>query len=239
MEKINCVIIDDEPHSIGVMKMQLESHCPEVEVLATFTDSILAFSYLQNNQPSIVFVDIEMPRLNGFELLTKLGEYTFKPIITSAYDEFGIKAIKHQIFDYLVKPIDPDELVETIKKYTASENSHSEILTIRKDKILLPDSQEVKFVSIENIIRCESDKNYTTVFLSDGSKTIVSKTIKVFEELLPESIFLRVHNKHLVNSTFIKSYIKTDGGSFQLEDGSTIPLSRYRKDEIFKILGLR
>lgn len=238
MSKIKCVVIDDEPHSIGVMKMQIEAHCPELEIVDTFTDSIDAYSFLKNNAVDLVFIDIEMPRLNGFELLNKLGTFSFKPVVVSAYDEFGIKAVKHRIFDYLVKPIDPEELKLTVIKYNEEMMEHSQISRVN-DRILLPLGSQVDFVEIEEIVRCESDKNYTTVYLKDRRSCVVSKTLKTIEDILPKELFVRVHNKHLVNISQIKSYVKVDGGSFKMSDESEVPLSRYRKDDVFKKLGIR
>lgn len=238
---IKAVLVDDEKHSLGVLQILLESHCPEVEINAVFEDSIEALSYLSDNTPDIVFIDIEMPRLNGFELLEKLGQIKFKPVIISAYDQFGIKAVKHNIFDYLVKPIDPIELKKTISRYLIEINSENNNEKVSKfdDRILLPIGSEFEFVKIDNIIRCESDSNYTHIMLDEGKSLLISKTLKTIEEALPSNQFLRVHNKHLINVDFVKKYIKTDGGFFQMEGGTEVPLSRYRKEEVLTFLGLR
>ncbi len=238
MTKIKCIIIDDEIHSIGVTTILLEEHCPMVELKATFTDSIDAYTFLKENEIDLVFIDIEMPRLNGFELLEKLENYSFKPVILSAYDEFGIKAVKHQIFDYLVKPIDPNELKATIEKYIESTEGNQSVSKL-EDRILLPQSNRVDFVRIEDIVRCESEKNYTTVFLNNGTSILVSKTMKSIEDVLPNALFLRVHNKHLINASYIRTYHKTDGGYFEMYDGFSVPLSRYKKDMVLRKLGLR
>ncbi|MCB0648340.1 MAG: response regulator [Saprospiraceae bacterium] len=243
-ESIRAVLVDDEADSIGVLQILLKKYAPEVVVRATFTNSKEALEYLRQEETDVLFLDIEMPGLDGFELLSKLGSFSFKPIFVSAYDEFGVKAIKYRIFDYLVKPIDPEELLQTIRRLK-NELAEEEKVNIEKidhvsilhDKILIPVGNEYEFVQISEIVRCEADDNYTRLYLGD-QVFLVSKTLKYFEEVLPASHFLRTHNKHLINVNKIKKYVKSDGGYFELTSGGTIPLSRYRKEDVLKRLGL-
>jgi len=241
---IRAVIVDDEPDNISVLKLLLNKYLPQVSVLATFTDSLEALNFLRDEETDICFLDIEMPRLNGFDLLTALGKFKFKTIFVTAYDDFGIKAVKYQIFDYLLKPVDVDDLKACIKRYEDQVESNliqndATVWTNKNDKILLPVGQEYEFVQLDEIIRCESDDNYTTLYLDESRSILVSKTLKFIEDQLPVQQFLRVHNKHLINITKIKKYVKSDGGYFILTDGASVPLSRYRKDEVLRILGLR
>lgn len=243
-ESIRAVLVDDEADSIGVLQILLKKYAPEVVVRATFTNSKEALEYLRQEETDVLFLDIEMPGLDGFELLSKLGSFSFKPIFVSAYDEFGVKAIKYRIFDYLVKPIDPEELLQTIRRLkselTEEEKVNAEKIdhvSILHDKILIPVGNEYEFVQISEIVRCEADDNYTRLYLGD-QVFLVSKTLKYFEDVLPASHFLRTHNKHLINVNKIKKYVKSDGGYFELTSGGTIPLSRYRKEDVLKRLGL-
>ncbi len=244
---IKAVLVDDEIDSIGAMLIQLNRHCPLVHVIGSFTSSEEAYEFLAHHEVDILFVDIEMPRLNGFELLSKLGKFTFKVVFVTAYDQFGIKAVKFQAFDYLLKPVDPEELKEVVKKYAENITiGHDEdSLKTKKssrlsmdDKLLIPVGSEYEFIPMDSIIRCESDDNYTLIHLIDKKKIIVSKTLKLIESKLPIDIFLRVHSSHLINIHYISSYHKSDGGYFELINGENIPLSRSRKDEILKILGI-
>lgn len=241
---ITAVLLDDEADSIGVMKILLKKYAPEVHILASLTNSSEALDFLRTNQPDILFLDIEMPGMDGFELLSELGRFSFTPIFISAYEEFGIKALRYKVFDYLIKPIDPQELVTTIQRYKEEliRNQEPRIkkeeqISFLFDKVLLPVGNEYEFVKVNDILRCEADDNYTTLYLSNQT-FLVSRTLKFFEENLPLQYFLRVHNKHLININQIKKYIKSDGGYFELIDGSLIPLSRYRKEEILKRIGL-
>jgi two-component system LytT family response regulator len=192
------------------------------------------------HQPQVVFLDIEMPFMNGFDLLEKLGKIGFKPIIISAYDQFGIKALKSNVFDYIVKPIDPLELTGVIERYMKS-NSLDNSLNIRRvlDRLIIPSGQDIRFISLDRLLRCESDNNYTRLIMEDGESIFISKTLKSIEQVLPPDQFLRTHNRHIINILFIKRYSKTEGGFFELLDGTIIPLSRYKKQEILRQLNIK
>lgn len=244
---IKAVLVDDEMDSIGAMLIQLNRHCPRVQVVDSFTSSEEAYGFLKENDIDILFVDIEMPRMNGFELLTQLGKFSFKVVFVTAYDQFGIKAVKFQAFDYLLKPVDPEELKEVIEKFEESLSNVTDISESSsqnkgpldlQDRILLPVGSEFEFVQTQDIIRCESDDNYTLIFLNNNKKIIVSKTLKLMESKLPSNIFMRVHSSHLINSHYINKYHKSDGGYFEMKNGETVPLSRSKKDDILKLLGI-
>lgn len=241
---IKAVLVDDEVDSIGAMMIQLNRHCPQVQVVGSFSSSEEALQFLQGAEIDILFIDIEMPILTGFEILSRLGKFAFKVVFVSAYDEFGIKAIKFQAFDYLLKPVDPEELKEVIAKYKSqiTENEHSrntENLRIQlDDRILIPIGSEMEFLHTSEILRCESDDNYTMIFLTDRTKIIISKTLKHMASMLPPKKFIRVHSSHLIHVDHIKSYHKSDGGYFEMTNGDNIPLSRNKKDEILNLLGI-
>ncbi len=239
-EKFNAVIIDDEEDGRKIMSLLLERYCPSVNVSAVIGDGVEAFEYLQQHNPDIVFLDIEMPRLSGFDLLKQLGNFTFKVIFVTAYDRYMLHAIKVAAFDYLIKPVDKDELINSVERLQNLETQEQDdnINTVG-NKLIVPIGNGYEFLDIEEIIRCESSDNYCFIFMNDGRKLHISKTLKYIEELLPSEQFLRVHSKYLIKISAIKKYVRSDGGFFELIDNSTHPISRNKKDEVLKKLGLR
>lgn len=228
-------------HSIGVLRHHLTKYCPSIKVIEEFESSVEAFNYLSNkDHPDIVFLDIEMPVMNGFELLERLDKVEFKPIIISAYDQFGIKAIKSNVFDYIVKPIEPKELIDVISRYKESSNQQENLnIGVIQDRLLIPTGKDIRFIPLNKLMQCESDNNYTRLILESGEKLLISKTLKSIENKLPEDQFIRLHNQHIVNISFIKKYSKSDGGFFELNNGTKVPISRYKKDQVLKQLKLK
>lgn len=244
---IKAVIIDDEKHAVATLKWKLERFCPEVEVVATFTDSEQGLSFLKEEKFHLLFLDIEMPRLNGFEILEELEKpLPFDVIFTTAYDEFGIRAIKQSALDYLLKPIQNKELKLAIQKFIKKQqpNISSEQLDVlftnvpseknKSGKIGLATKQSIEFVFPDEIIACSSDSNYTQVFLTDGRKRLISKTLKDVEESLTGHSFFRTHHSHLVNLKHVQEYKRTDGGYLVMSNNMNIPVSRSKKDELLK-----
>ncbi|MCB0550868.1 MAG: response regulator transcription factor [Phaeodactylibacter sp.] len=244
---IKAVIIDDERHSVETLKLKLDKYCREVEVAASFTDPEEGLAHLKRNPPELLFLDIEMPRLNGFELLENLGEASFDVIFTTAYDEFGIRAIKFSALDYLLKPIHADELKAAVERHSRKSrynlsSSQLEVLfsNIREEqrgrpgKIALATKESIEFVFPEEIVACSSDSNYTLVFLKDGRKRLISKTLKEFEELLSEFGFFRTHHSHLANLSHVREFVRADGGYLVMDNKMTLPVSRSRREELLK-----
>lgn len=244
---IKAVIIDDERHSVETLKLKLDKHCPDVEVAASFTDSEQGAAHLRKNPPDLLFLDIEMPRLNGFELLESLGEVPFDVIFTTAYDEFGIRAIKFSALDYLLKPIQVDELKAAVERHSRKSthnlsNSQLEVLfsNIREEqrgrpgKIALATKESIEFVFPEEIVACSSDSNYTMIYLKDGRKKLISRTLKDFEELLSEFGFYRTHHSHLVNLNHVREFVRADGGYLVMSNKMTLPVSRSRREELLR-----
>lgn len=242
MNKIKAVIVDDEEHCIDTLTWQLKTYCPNVELLRSFQNPVECLKYLMYHDIDLLFLDIEMPLLNGFDLLNALPKKDFALIFTTAYDEFAIKAIKHRAIDYLLKPIDRTELDTAVKR--AEENKKNlelRLAELMKDmdlsadlKIAISTNEGVVLVQIEDIIRCESDSNYTHIYLSSSKKHTVSKTLKEVEEQLDNEAFLRVHQSHLVNFTYVKKYIKGSTGHLLLQDNTEIPVSRRKKTELLE-----
>ena len=249
--KRTAIIIDDEPDAVVVLQKLLEIHCPHIHVIATATNSTQGLNKIKELHPSIVFLDIEMPQMNGFQLLTKLDEINFHLIFTTAYDQFAIKAFKVNALEYLLKPIDPMELKQAIKKtddkneFLPQQLQHlSELLEHRETenihiRIALPHAKGYKFISVNDILYCESESNYTLLHLTNEPTFTVCKTLGEIEEMLPSSIFLRVHRSYIVNTKKIKEMIKSDGGFLVMENNAEIPVSRNKKDELGELLKVR
>ncbi len=245
---INAVIIDDEIINVTNLTELLLKHCPEVNVIASAHNADDGKKIILKNNPDLVFLDIQMPGKNGFQLLQSLHEYSFEVIFVTAYDNFGIQAVKFAAIDYLLKPINVAELKIAVKKVIdknlqKKKNYQLEnLLELIKQnqnhnehRIALPTAQEIRFVNPKDIIRCESSNNYTTFYLNNEEKLIISKPIYFYEELLNDYGFIRCHQSHLVNKKFITSFVKEDGGYLLLENKKQLPVSKQKKENIKKL----
>lgn len=237
---IKAILVDDEKHGLEMLSWLLEKY-PNVEVLGAYSNPKEAVKSIENLNPDIVFLDIEMPSMNGFELLQAVGHISFSVVFTTAYDEFAIKAFKVSALDYLLKPIGKEELHAAIEKHISKANDDYqnqlkllkqlvEKPTLNLDKIAFPTFEGLEFVKAHHIIRCEADDNYTHIHLENKQPFLVSKTLKEVEELLADHGFLRVHYSHLVNLNKIKKYVKGDGGYVIMEDDSSVNVSRSKKE---------
>lgn len=247
---ITATIVDDEPDCCESMVLLLERYCPEVKVLDICYSAENALQSIKEQAPQILFLDIEMPFMNGFELLEKLENIPFELIFTTSYDQYAIKAIRFSALDYLLKPIDREELQKAVQK--AAQRSHPplpqqfEILlqklkypTIPINKIAIPTMEGYQLIAAESIISCASDSNYTHLFLKDKRKIIASRNLKEMEVLLEDYPFTRVHHSHIVNINEVEKYIKGEGGYLIMSDGSSINVSRSRKELLLKKLSIR
>lgn len=245
---IKAVIIDDEQPCIDRLQSLLINHCKSIELCGSFKSVDEGIKAIKQIQPALVFLDVEIHDKTGFDLLKQLPEINFEVIFTTAYDKYAVQAFKFSAIDYLLKPIDAAELQTAIEKLN-SKFSQKEISqkfdtlfhnlkTIQgaSKRICVPVVSGLVFIQVSDIIRCESEINYTKIFLKDKQKLLVAKTLKEFEELLSEYNFFRVHNSHLVNLAYIKSYNKGKGGSVIMEDNSEIEVSTRRKEEFLKRL---
>lgn len=245
---INAIIIDDEAKGRLALREKLSAYCPQIKVLAEATNGQEAIMLIQHHKPQLIFLDIEMPRMNGFEMLNELPEKNFHIIFTTAYDQYAIKAIKYAAFDYLLKPIDIEELRTAVSKIDTQGNNQTkkqvELLSQNMQqpkkqlsKLAIPTLDGLLFYNISDIIHLEANSNYTNIYLINKIKITASKTLKEFEELLPDDIFFRTHHSHLINLNYIKRYIKGDGGQIELQNGSYVDVSRRKKDEFLKTIG--
>ena len=206
-----------------------------------------ALVLIQKHQPQLIFLDIEMPVMNGFEMLNAISKKNFHIIFTTAYDQYAIKAIRYAAFDYLLKPVDIEELIMAVGKISSSTSTteqekkvetlhHNLVVSKELNKIAIPTSEGLLFFEIGNITRLEAHSNYTNIFFKNRSKLLSAKTLKDFDELLPSKIFFRTHHSHVINLGFIKKYSKGNGGKIELLDGTLIDLSRRKRDAFLKIL---
>jgi two-component system LytT family response regulator len=244
---IKAIIVDDEPYSCESLVTLLERYCPSVKVVDICYSGETALSAIQELQPQIVFLDIEMPKMNGFEMLEKIQEIHFEIIFTTSYDQYAIKAIRFSALDYLLKPVDREELQRAVQK--VSQRLHYpypqqlEILLQRINhpvssiqKIALPTMEGLQMIAVDSIISCTSDSNYTIFLLKNKQKLIASRTLKEIEEMLEEYSFLRVHHSHIVNLNEVNKYIKGEGGYLIMSDDSAVDVSRSRKEMLLKKL---
>jgi len=245
---IKAIIIEDEARSRQSLRKKLVDYCPQVNIVAEAESGQQGIALIEQHLPQVVFLDIEMPLMNGFEMLQQIPKKNFHIIFTTAYDQYAIKAIRYSAFDYLLKPVDIEELIMAVEKISSSISAteqekkvetlhHNLVLSKELNKIAIPTSGGLLFFEIKNITHLEAHSNYTHIFFNNRSKLISSKTLKDFDELLPSTMFFRTHHSHVINLSCIKKYIKGDGGKIELLDGTFIDLARRKKEAFLKMIG--
>lgn len=242
---IRTALIDDQENSRNALKALLIKHCPEVAIIGEANSVKSGLELIETKQPDLVFLDVQMTDGTGFMLLEQVKEYSFKVIFTTAFDHYAIQAIRFSALDYLLKPIDPDELVEAVSKYkdisinlNIKLNFEALLENVKKTnapakKIVLSTVNKVHVLTVEDLVRCEAMENYTQFSLNNNTRIVVAKTLKEYEELLTEYYFMRVHKSHLVNLNHVINFIKGDGGYLTMSDGKQVPVSDRKKDELF------
>ncbi len=246
MEKIiKAAIIDDELHCLKTLQHQIERHCSDVQVVFSATDPVRAKSLVDEWRPDILFLDIEMPGVNGIQFLAQFDTFFFKVIFTTAYDQYAVKAIRLNALDYLLKPVNRQQLREAVEKFrtqrdTTIKEQVSQLHVFKEkkltDTIALSAAQGLIFVKIGSIMYLEAENCYTHVKMNDGSKYLVSKTLANFADILSgEQQFFRAHKAFLINLSYIKKYIRGDGGEIIMHDESHIALSRNNKERFLKL----
>jgi two-component system LytT family response regulator len=240
---IKAVLIDDIPSAIEMLRADLNQHCPEVTIIGTADGVVSGAKLLRQLTPEVVFLDIEMQDGSGFDLLEILPEINFKIIFVTASDQHAIKAFRFSAIDYLLKPINVADLQEAVGKVAQIDSREKvEVLLEHwsqqedQHRIALHTSEEIKIVNIKDIVRCESDNNYTYFHFLNGSKFLVTRTLKSFDILLSPHRFLRVHQSHLVNLNQVRSYMRSEGGYLLMADKSHVPVSVRKKAEVMEIL---
>lgn len=244
---INAVVIDDEHYASRALLTLLQKHCPDVTVTAVCNNAREAVRLIRDTRPQLVFLDIEMPYLNGFEVLEMLAPVSFDCIFTTSYDQYAIKAIRFSALDYLLKPVDPEELKSAVGRVTGKQSNslqqQMELLLSRfqqpqtlMNRIALPTLEGLQIVPVDSILYCTSQSNYTIFTLTGNQKLTISRTLKEVAEMLEEHQFLRVHHSYLVNLHEVRKYNRGEGGSLLMSDGAAIDVSRSRKEELLRKL---
>lgn len=244
---IKAIIVDDEPYCCEALDTLLSRYCPQVKVAGICYSGKDALQEIKEQEPQLLFLDIEMPQMNGFELLQKIPKPGFDLIFTTSYDQYAIKAIRFSALDYLLKPIDRDELQAAVNKVTERNQpplTQQLELLLQKiqtparqiNKVAMPTLEGLQMVTVDTIISCESDSNYTIVFLKNKQKIVVSRTLKDIEEMLEDYSFVRIHHSYLVNINEINKYVKGEGGYVVMSDGSAVDVARSKKELLLKTL---
>ncbi|MES2777097.1 MAG: LytTR family DNA-binding domain-containing protein [Bacteroidota bacterium] len=244
---IQAILIDDEQDALEMLEWQLKNYCPQVEIAALCRSADEGIDAIRIHAPQLVFLDIEMPHKNGFEVIRSFPDPRFDIVFTTAYNQFAVDAFKVAALDYLLKPIDADDLVKSISRFEKKQKElglKHQLETLMKEyqpykmpveKIPLSTINGILFTDPSTITRCESSGNYTIIFFNDNKKMTLSKTLKDIEELLRKQRFARIHHSHLINMDFVSKYIKAEGGMVEMNDGTKIPISRQRKDAFVQL----
>ncbi len=245
---IKAILIDDEMNCLSSLEILLNTHCPSVKILRKCQSARDSLPLIANLQPDLIFLDIEMPVMNGFDLLERIQNNPVSVIFTTAFDQYAIKAIRYSALDYLLKPIDPKELVQSVHRLEAQRSKPSlEQFQFLIDKIsqkehthkklAIPNLEGFKMISVDDIIYCEADDNYSHIIFKDDTKILASRTLKEIQSLLDEyHIFIRVHHSFLININEVVQYVRGDGGYVMMSDGSHINVSRNKKNNLLKYL---
>lgn len=238
MKKLNTIIIDDEDDAVKLLTLELGKMQDRIRLQASFTNPEDALQYIKTKTPDLVFLDIEMPHLNGFELLNNLHEINFSVVFITAYDKFAIKAFRYQALDYITKPIDADLLKEAIEKASRQKINNEQLKELnhtRKfntiSKIAIPGSKGLHFIALKEICCIEASDNYANIYLANGHKMMCNRSLKEMEQLLDEEIFFRIHRQYIVNLEQVTQLSKTEG-LLTLSNNMTVSVSREQKDKL-------
>lgn len=247
---MKAVIIDDEISGAEILRILISRYCPSVKIQAVVLDSASGIEAIRNFKPDLVFLDIEMPIMNGLELLYHVQDISFEVIFTTAYNHYAIQAIKHNALDYLLKPVQSDELEGAVKKAEGRlENGNRTFNKIGKliaqlaeekksQKLAIHSIDGIQFIDINKIVRLNADSNYTHIILTDKRKFTVARTLKEYEDSLQNMNFFRVHKTHLINLDYVEKYLRGEGGYVIMADGTEIEVSRRKKNELIALLSV-
>src|SRR4030095_9138136 len=247
---LRSIIIDDEPQNAAILKNDIDAYCPSVQIVSICHSAKEGIMAIKKEKPDLIFLDIEMPWMNGFEMLEMLDEIHFSIIFTTAHDQFAAKAFRISAVDYLLKPIDANDLKEAVKRaLQRSEqqrgNIHIENLLRNikqpssQQKIALPYKEGYEFIEVSHIIYCGAEGAYTKVFLDNKKYILVSKPLGDIEELLPLDVFQRIHHSTVVNLNYVTHFVRSDGGYIKLQSGEQLTVSKSKRDAVMERLGLK
>jgi len=241
-KKLKTLIVDDEQDAVEFINSIIGEYCPSLEVVAKANNIVQGAAAINDKKPDLVFLDVEMPNGNGFDLLAQFPEKDFEVVFITAFNHYAIKAIKFSAVDYILKPINIHEFIEAVnrvvKKRSERPSQGNENLKILMEnlrtsppsRMAIPTADGMEYLNPREIIRIEADRSYSWFFLTGGRKILVSKHLKEFQELLSDRHFFRSHNSHLINLKYVKKYIRKEGGYIEMTDNTMIPVSRNRKD---------
>ncbi len=245
---IRTLLVDDLEENTIILRKMLEQHCPDVEVISVCHTPQEAIEAIHSLKPRLVFSDIEMPVMNGFEMIDAIDTIDFDVIFVTSHDDYMLKAFKYSAIDYIVKPPQVQDLLNAVKRVSKKKSNltHDQLNEFisnlkgqgDKRKITLNTHERIIFVTVEEIIRCEASGVYTVFHLRDGKKHMVSKNIQKYEEMLLGQGFFRPHRSHIINLNYVKEFVKEGEGYMLMADGSRVDISRYKKEEILKKLGM-
>lgn len=245
---INAILIDDETTGLESLQLALEKYCPDVFIKGSYNTPQQGLKAIKEHQPDLVFLDVQMPQMSGFDVLQQAAPVAFDVIFVSAHDQYAIKAIKFSALDYLLKPIDVDELMHAVKKVKErlSDKANSfqyqsvinnvQLRTGKIEKLAVPSAEGIDFFTTQDIIYCRADGSYTEIILKNKQQALVCKNLKDFENILTDSGFCRVHHSYLVNLSHVQKYIKGDGGYVILTENHHVDISRRKKEEFLALL---
>ena len=244
---LRAVLIDDDESNLSSLSEKLAKHCPQVHIISRCDNGQEGMQVIENQKPDVVFLDIEMPVLNGFVMLQQLSYKYFALIFVTAYDHYAIKAIRYSALDYLVKPVEIEELKVAVEKAEVSRSNRSSHIQLdllleqlhkkNPKRITIPTTDGLQFINVEDIVYLEASNNYTTLFLSGSQKYLVCRTLKDFEEMLPAETFLRIHHSNIVNKFYVEKYIRGDGGQVVMRNGNVLDVSKRKKSEFLQAIG--
>jgi two-component system, LytTR family, response regulator len=244
---IQCILVDDERNALEMMEWLLKTYCPQVQILDMCNSAEAGIAAIKKHKPDVVFLDIEMPKMNGFDMLEQFDKLFFDVVFCTAYDQFAIKAFHYSALNYLLKPVDPDDLKATIKRIEEKKSvpTREQFALLLQNiqhppkttpqRIALSTGDGLIFIPTNDIIYCEAESNYTTVVLAGGKKVVVSKVLKEIDEALTGPDFYRVHSSFLINLNHIKKFVRVDGGYIIMDNDATINISRSRRQEFMEM----
>jgi len=247
---IRSIVIDDEQHCVRALLNDLQQHCPSIEVVEACSSAKEGIMSIKKVNPDLIFLDVEMPWMNGFEMLEVLGDVNFSIIFTTAHDEFAAKAFRISAVDYLLKPIDANDLKAAVQKVERKMEEGSSLRHITnllrnirqpsaEQKIALPQREGYEFIGVSSIIYCQAEGAYTKVFITDKKTMLISRTLGDVEELLPPEMFQRIHHSTLINVNYVSQFLRTDGGYVVLKNGEKLSVSKAKKEMLMARLGLK
>lgn len=246
--RIRTLLIDDETHSLDSLQIEIAQHCPELEILELCKGAKAGIEAVRKHDPDLIFLDIDMPAMNGFEMLEHLQGGKFEVIFATAYDEYAVRAIKVSAMDYLLKPVDPEDLKRSVARVVDKRNSND--ASMRMDvlltnlrsttsgftKLAVPTSEGLELIDMIDVIMCEADGSYAKIYTSDGKSYLVSRTLKEITEMLDNPSFFRTHQSYLVNLQHAKKYVRGSGGHLVMSNGKTAQVARARKEELMTVI---